>query len=68
MVIGVEQGTGKVSLSRRAILTGESPDDRIAAGAGRGAGGGRGGNGGGRGGPGGGRDGDRNRPRRREQS
>ncbi|MFL5801690.1 MAG: polyribonucleotide nucleotidyltransferase, partial [Roseiflexaceae bacterium] len=46
MVIAVEQGTGKVSLSRRAILTGESPDDRIAAGAGRGAGGGRGGNGG----------------------
>jgi len=36
MVIGVEPGTGKVSLSRRAILTGESPEDRRAAGAGRG--------------------------------
>jgi polyribonucleotide nucleotidyltransferase len=76
MVIAVEQGTGKVSLSRRAILTGESAEERIAAGAGRGAGGGggggRGGNGGGRGGFGGGRDrdrdrgGDRDRPRRRE--
>jgi polyribonucleotide nucleotidyltransferase len=64
MVIAVEQGTGKVSLSRRAILTGESAEDRIAAGAGRGAsGGGRGGFGGG-----GGRDRDRggDRPRRRE--
>jgi polyribonucleotide nucleotidyltransferase len=68
MVIAVEPGTGKVSLSRRAILTGESAEDRIAAGAGRGAsGGGRGGFGGG-----GGRDrdrdrgGDRDRPRRRE--
>src|SRR4029453_16076647 len=50
MVIAVEPGTGKVSLSRRAVLTGESAEDRIAAGAGRGAGGGRGGNGGGRGG------------------
>jgi polyribonucleotide nucleotidyltransferase len=73
MVIAVEPGTGKVSLSRRALLTGESPEDRIAAGAGRGAGGGRGGNGGGRGGFGGGRGGDRgdrggdrDRPRRRE--
>jgi polyribonucleotide nucleotidyltransferase len=36
MVIAVEPGTGKVSLSRRAILTGESPEDRRAAGAGRG--------------------------------
>jgi len=36
MVIGVEPGTGKVSLSRRAVLTGESPEDRRAAGAGRG--------------------------------
>src|SRR3954464_5006535 len=36
MVIGVEMGTGKVSLSRRAVLTGESPEDRRAAGAGRG--------------------------------
>ena len=33
MVIDVEPGTGKVSLSRRAILTGESPEDRKAAGA-----------------------------------
>jgi polyribonucleotide nucleotidyltransferase len=72
MVIAVEPGTGKVSLSRRAILTGESPEERIAAGAGRGAGGGRGGNGGSRGGFGGGggggrdRDRDRDRPRRRE--
>jgi polyribonucleotide nucleotidyltransferase len=76
MVIAVEPGTGKVSLSRRAILTGETPEERIAAGAGRGAGGGgRGGNGGGRGGFGGGgrdrdrggdRDRDRDRPRRRE--
>jgi polyribonucleotide nucleotidyltransferase len=32
-----EPGTGKASLSRRAILTGESPEDRIAA-AGRGRG------------------------------
>ena len=69
MVIGVEQGTGKVSLSRRAILTGESADDRRAAGGGgasRGGGGGRGGPGGGRGGPGGPRNGDRDRPRRRD--
>jgi polyribonucleotide nucleotidyltransferase len=71
MVIAIEQGTGKISLSRRAILTGESADDRIAAGAGRGAGANRGGGndrGGPRGGNGGGfnRDGgdDRNRPRR----
>jgi polyribonucleotide nucleotidyltransferase len=66
MVIGVEQGTGKVSLSRRAILTGESPEDRRAAG---GGGGGRGPREGGGGrGPrdGGGRGGDRDRPRRRE--
>jgi polyribonucleotide nucleotidyltransferase len=79
MVIGVEPGTGKVSLSRRALLTGESPEDRIAAGAGRGVRGGNGGNGGGgrggfggrgpgdRGGDRGGPGGDRNRPRRREQ-
>jgi polyribonucleotide nucleotidyltransferase len=64
MVIAVEQGTGKVSLSRRAILAGESAEDRRAAGAGRGI---RDGNGGGRppngdrGRPGG----DRDRPRRR---
>jgi len=66
MVIGVEPGTGKVSLSRRAILTGETAEERRAAG---GGGASRGG-GGGRGGPGGGgfrdRNGDRDRPRRRE--
>ncbi|MDP9312430.1 MAG: polyribonucleotide nucleotidyltransferase [Chloroflexota bacterium] len=33
MVIDVEPGSGKVSLSRRAILTGESAEDRKAAGA-----------------------------------
>src|ERR671933_94873 len=33
MVIDVEAGTGKVSLSRRAILTGETADQRKAAGA-----------------------------------
>jgi polyribonucleotide nucleotidyltransferase len=62
MVIGVEPGTGKVSLSRRAILTGESPEDRRAAGAGRGLrdGGDRGPR---RDGPPR-RDGDRDRPRR----
>jgi polyribonucleotide nucleotidyltransferase len=60
MVIAIEQGTGKVSLSRRAVLTGESAEDRRAAGGGRSI---RDGNGnGGRGGPGG----DRPRPRRRE--
>src|SRR5690349_21937455 len=57
MVIGVEQGTGKVSLSRRAILTGESAEDRRAAGGGRGP---RGDGGGGRGGF---RDRDRDRDR-----
>src|SRR5207253_4630470 len=63
MVIGVEQGTGKVSLSRRAVLTGETPEERRAAGGGRGAGGG------GRGGFGGrDRDRDRDRPRRRENN
>lgn len=36
MVIGVEPGTGKISLSRRAVLTGESAEDRRAAGGGRG--------------------------------
>jgi polyribonucleotide nucleotidyltransferase len=73
LVIGVEQGTGKISLSRRAILTGETPEERRAAGGGRGGqrenGNSRGGNGGPR--EGGGRGGqsrsdDRNRPRRRE--
>ncbi|HNP88710.1 MAG TPA: polyribonucleotide nucleotidyltransferase, partial [Kouleothrix sp.] len=49
MVIGVDAGTGKVSLSRRAVLTGESPEDRRAAG-----GAPRSGNGGGGRGPGGG--------------
>jgi polyribonucleotide nucleotidyltransferase len=58
MVIGVEPGTGKVSLSRRALLTGESPEDRQAAGGGRGPRS----NGGDRGF----RGDDRNRPRRRE--
>jgi polyribonucleotide nucleotidyltransferase len=57
MVIGVEQGTGKVSLSRRAILSGESAEDRRAAGGGRGPREG--------GGDRGGRGGDRDRPRRR---
>ncbi|MBK9713813.1 MAG: polyribonucleotide nucleotidyltransferase [Kouleothrix sp.] len=62
MVIGIDQGTGKVSLSRRALLTGETAEERRAAGAGRGPreGGDRGGRGGGRG------FGDRDRPRRRE--
>jgi polyribonucleotide nucleotidyltransferase len=36
MVIAIEPGTGKVSLSRRAVITGETADDRLAAGAGRG--------------------------------
>ncbi|HEY3232864.1 MAG TPA: S1 RNA-binding domain-containing protein, partial [Roseiflexaceae bacterium] len=65
MVIAVEPGTGKVSLSRRAVLTGETPEERRAAGGGRGAGGG------GRGGFGGrdrDRDRDRDRPRRRENN
>ncbi|HEU5089132.1 MAG TPA: polyribonucleotide nucleotidyltransferase [Roseiflexaceae bacterium] len=59
MVIGVDQGTGKISLSRRAILTGESAEDRRAAGGGRGPRS----NGDGDRGPRGGDD--RNRPRRR---
>lgn len=59
MVIGVEQGSGKVSLSRRALLTGESAEDRRAAGGGRGLRD-NGGNG-----NGGSRDGGRDRPRRR---
>jgi polyribonucleotide nucleotidyltransferase len=58
MVIGVEPGTGKVSLSRRAILTGESAEDRRAAGGGRGPRS----NGDGDRGP---RGDDRSRPRRR---
>ena len=68
MVIAVEPGAGKVSLSRRAVLTGETPEERQAAGGGRGA---RGGNGGINGGPRGERSGDRGgdrgmRPRRRD--
>jgi polyribonucleotide nucleotidyltransferase len=67
MVIGVEPGTGKISLSRRAILTGETPEQRQAAGGAprntnRGD---RGPDRGGDRGPRGG-DGDRPRPRRRE--
>ncbi len=54
-VIGIEPGTGKISLSRRAILTGESAEQRRASGgAPRGGGGGGGRDGGGRGGFGGG--------------
>ena len=76
MVIGVDSSTGKISLSRRAILTGESPDDRRSAGGAPRGGGDRGGprgggdrggpprNGGDRGGPPSG--GDRPRPRRRD--
>jgi polyribonucleotide nucleotidyltransferase len=63
MVIGVDPGTGKVSLSRRAVLSGETPEERQAAGGGRGPrqNGGHG--------PRGPRDGDRDRqrPRRREE-
>ncbi len=59
MVIDVEPGTGKVSLSRRAVLTGESADDRKAAGAAPRARGGAGGGGGFRSGGGGDRGGDR---------
>ncbi|MFO7168002.1 MAG: polyribonucleotide nucleotidyltransferase [Chloroflexota bacterium] len=66
MVIGVDQGTGKVSLSRRALLTGESAEDRQAAGSGRGPrnGSDRGPRQNGDRGPRGG--GDRQRPRRRD--
>lgn len=66
MVIGIEPGTGKVSLSRRALLTGETAEDRRNAGAGRGLrdGGGRSG-GSDRGGDRGPRSDDRQRPRRR---
>jgi len=72
MVIDVDRASGKISLSRRAILTGESADDRKAAGAAPRSGGGdrggfrgdrdRGGDRGGRNGPP--RDGDRNGPPR----
>ncbi|MEM8530742.1 MAG: polyribonucleotide nucleotidyltransferase [Chloroflexota bacterium] len=75
MVIDIESGSGKVSLSRRAVLTGESPEERRSSGGGGGRGprdgNGRNGNGGRgpRDGGGGGsrprdRD-DRSRPRRR---
>ncbi len=65
MVIDVDRMSGKISLSRRAVLTGESADDRKAAGAApraRDGGGDRGGPP--RSGPGGDRD--RPRPRRRD--
>lgn len=70
MVIDIDPATSKISLSRRAILTGESPEERKAAGAApRGGGGDRGGErgdrGGSRGGSRNGGDRDRNRPRRR---
>lgn len=66
MVIGIEPGTGKVSLSRRALLTGETTEDRRSAGAGRGLrdGGGRSSSGD-RGGDRSPRSDDRPRPRRR---
>jgi polyribonucleotide nucleotidyltransferase len=65
MVIDVDRMSGKISLSRRAVITGESADDRKAAGAAPRSrdGGDRGDRGGPpRGGPGG----DRPRPRRRD--
>ena len=65
MVIGIEPGTGKVSLSRRALLTGETVEDRRAAGAGRGLRDGGGRSGADRGGDRGSRSDDRPRPRRR---
>jgi polyribonucleotide nucleotidyltransferase len=65
MVIGIEPGTGKVSLSRRALLTGETAEDRRAAGAGRGLRDGGGRSGSDRGGDRGPRGDDRQRPRRR---
>lgn len=71
MVIDIEPGTGKISLSRRAVLTGETPEERKAAGAaprGGQRGGGGGPRGGERGGPprggGGPRGGDRGGPPR----
>lgn len=65
MVIGIEPGTGKVSLSRRALLTGETAEDRRSAGAGRGLRDGGGRSGGDRGGDRSPRSDDRPRPRRR---
>ncbi|PDV99562.1 polyribonucleotide nucleotidyltransferase [Candidatus Chloroploca asiatica] len=68
MVIAVDGGTGKISLSRRAVLTGETADDRRAAGAApRSDRGDRGGDRGDRRGPPRSGSGDRPRPRRREQ-
>jgi polyribonucleotide nucleotidyltransferase len=74
MVIDVDPVNNKISLSRRAVLTGETPDERKAAGAApRGGGGGGGDRGGPRGDRNGGgrgdrdRDRDRNRPRRRTE-
>ncbi len=61
MVIDVDRMSGKISLSRRAVLTGESADDRKAAGAAP-----RSRDGGDRGGPPRDRGGDRPRPRRRD--
>ncbi|MGQ9927592.1 MAG: polyribonucleotide nucleotidyltransferase [Chloroflexaceae bacterium] len=62
MVIDIDPSTGKISLSRRAVLTGESPEERKAAGAAPRSGGPRPD----RGGPS--RDGgDRPRPRRRDE-
>ncbi|MBA3471015.1 MAG: polyribonucleotide nucleotidyltransferase [Herpetosiphonaceae bacterium] len=62
MVIDVEPGTGKISLSRRAILTGETPEQRKASGAApRSGGGDRGPRGGGDRGPRGGGGFDRDR-------
>jgi polyribonucleotide nucleotidyltransferase len=75
MVIGVDASSGKISLSRRAVLTGETPEERRAAGGGGASRdrGDRGGFRGDRGGPPRGdrggpprSDGDRPRPRRRE--
>ncbi len=65
MVIGIEPGTGKVSLSRRALLTGETAEDRRSAGAGRGLRDGGGRSSGDRGGDRSPRSDDRPRPRRR---
>lgn len=65
MVIDIEAGSGKVSLSRRAVLTGESPEERRSSGGGgRGSreGNGRNGNGGR-----GSREGGGSRPRDRDE-
>jgi polyribonucleotide nucleotidyltransferase len=67
MVIDIEPGSGKVRLSRRALLTGESPEERMrSSGPPRGNGNGGGGRGpGGPGGPPRGGDDRGGRPRRR---